>query len=440
MRIACSRCQTNYEVPDERLARGAIKVRCSQCGNMFLVRKRATPEPERPAPQPPPLSAEDFEATAEPPLPPSEAAAEEPEPPSEKPETAFEDFDFAAFQDREAAEKPEESPEPADTPAEEPETKFEDFDFASFQNRPVEEEQPPPEVPEPTETRSEGEEGTIPALDAGGVEDDIMSGLGELDLGEFEDLDEGLDLRGDAIEPDLPEDREPMERVTEEELVAPRRSRDASVQGIAESMPRLDIQRGPRLGEGVSPSPILARDRRRSPLFWVVLVAAFGTAIFTGYNIYEHPDKALTFLNPANLRVLWQKRQMEAKFGKEALKGYYLDLSGASRAFVVRGEVANRSPEPQSLIQVRVELFGPDGASLASKEAYCGNVVTDREITSLSEQTVEERLQNQVGQGLSNVDIAPGAKVPFTVVFARPPENVEKYNVTVAASKAGSGS
>ena len=32
MRIACSRCQTNYEVPAEKLKRGAVKVDLSGKG------------------------------------------------------------------------------------------------------------------------------------------------------------------------------------------------------------------------------------------------------------------------------------------------------------------------------------------------------------------------------------------------------------------------
>ena len=59
MRVACNRCQTKFDVPDERLSGGAVKVRCTECGNTFVVRRRsrsgdAEGEPLAPAPEVPP--------------------------------------------------------------------------------------------------------------------------------------------------------------------------------------------------------------------------------------------------------------------------------------------------------------------------------------------------------------------------------------------------
>ncbi|MBI5441162.1 MAG: hypothetical protein HY900_08120, partial [Deltaproteobacteria bacterium] len=64
---------------------------------------------------------------------------------------------------------------------------------------------------------------------------------------------------------------------------------------------------------------------------------------------------------------------------------------------------------------------------------YCGNVLNDRELATLPRETIEARLQNQVGEALSNVDIAPGNKVPFMLIFTPPPESVDKFDVSVSA-------
>ena len=347
MRVTCSRCQTRYEVPDEKLSRGAVRIRCSRCGHLFVAKRRSAAAP--PPPEPP--------------------GAPEP------PEAQFNDFDFEA---------------PSEPARAEPE--------------------PEPEIPDLDE---------IPAL-------------GELDLTDFEGLpDEAEPPPRTGPEPD----EEPLEAVREEDLVPPTGA-GVQVQGIAEDMPRLDLQRGPRRSETASKSPLVPKDRRRSPLFWVVLVAALGTAAFTGYNLYRHPE-AFTFLSPQKIRDLWRRHQVEARLAVENLEGFYRDLPGGRRVFVIRGEVLNRSDIPQSLIRVKGNLFDARGRTVASREVFCGNVLGDRELATLSAEAIDARLQNEVGNALQNMDIGPGGRVPFMVVFLPAPEGVTTYNVEVTEAREG---
>jgi len=378
MRVSCNRCQTQYDVPDEKLARGAVKVRCSQCGHTFGVRMRsARTTPVEPLPAEP-----DFPSFGE----------DIPAPPSPEPEEA-------AL----------------------PEARFEDFDFPSSQPE-------PPRVPPEPES--------FGALE--GLSDDDMAALGELDLGSFDDLDKDLDLRGEPLDEALREP-EPVERVKEEDLLSPRSRGEAPIQGLTEEMPRLDIPRGPRRQEMPGkPSPIVARDRRRSPLHWVVVVAALGTLGYTGYNLYLHPE-AFTFLNPAKIRTLWQNRQIEARFNVEGLSGDYQSLSAGRRAFVIRGDLINRSTTAQSLLRVEGTLYGKDGTTLATREVFCGNILSDTELSSLSNENIEARLQNEVGQAMSNMEVPPGGRVGFMVVFPSPPTGVEKFSARPVGARAGAG-
>jgi predicted Zn finger-like uncharacterized protein len=409
MRIACSRCETKYDLPEAKLDRGAVKIRCTRCGHVFVVKKKT----EAPAPGPPP-----------------EASAR------------FEDFDFGLFEttargaEEEAPRGAEVLPdsraepraEPVSGPRAEPPPKFEDFDFSAFDGS----EQP----------KGAAAEQAAPAAGPGSslFDEDELPPLGELDLGEFEETG-GFGLDGEA------QDREPprspardTERVRREDLVStPVSYKEVPVQGLAEDMPRLDLQKGPRRGDSAGkPSRLLARDQRRSPLFWAVTAVALGTGAFTGYNLYRHPE-ALTFLDPSRVRELWRARETEARFATEDVKGYALTLAGGRRAFIIRGKVVNHSGAPQGLIRVRGNLFAGDGSKLASSEVYCGNVLGERELATLPRAAVEARLQNQVGEALSNVDIAPGGKVPFMVIFLPSPASVEKFNVQVTASRTGSG-
>ncbi len=412
MQVSCPKCRARYEVPDEKLSRGAVKIRCSRCAHLFAVRRR----PEAP-PEPPEARFEDFA---------SEGAAAAPgggEPagetgPAEEPQIPGAD-DLPPLGELDLAEDAGEPAAPS-APQTEPEVpplddlpSLEDLDLGDFAAESAGEQAGEAARPE----------AEIPAAD------DLPS-LGELDLADFE-----ADVGGpeaDAAEPE-PE----LERVREDDLVPPRRQAGVQVQGLADDMPRLDLQRGPRSRpEGAGRSPLVARDRRRSPLFWVVVLAVAGAVGFTGYNVYRHPE-AFTFLSPSKIRALWHRRAVGARLAVQNVEGYYRDLAGGRRVFVIRGEVWNRSQAAQSLVRVRGNLFDDRGRTLASREVYCGNVLTERDLATLSPADLEARLQNEVGEGLSNMDIRPGGRVPFMVVFLPAPEGAVKFNAEVVEAREG---
>lgn len=376
MRIPCPRCKSQYDVPDERLARGAVKIRCAACQHAFAVRARPADSPQTPS-GPAPLR-----------------------------------------EGRAAGEMPSTPP---------PEARFEDVDLDLAAERLLR----VTEQPGPQGGSDEGSWG------AGEGPSDTLESLGDLDLGDLGALDRDFDLRGEPLAPgSIPQ--EPAERVREDELLSPRTRTTPSLEG-AVAPRRVDLQPGSgHTKQRARPSPLAAKDRGRSPLFWAVAAAALATLAYTGYNLQRHPD-AFTFLSPAKVRSLWQSRQIEAVLGVEGLTGYYRDLQGDRRAFVIRGEVINRSSGNQSLIRVQGSLFGKDGRQLAVQEVFCGNVVSDAELDTLSPSDVEARLQNEVGDAMQNLEVAPGGRVPFTVVFLPPPAGVDSFSVRPVGARAEPG-
>ncbi len=41
MDVRCEKCQTEYELDEARLKPSGVTVKCTQCGHMFKIRKRA---------------------------------------------------------------------------------------------------------------------------------------------------------------------------------------------------------------------------------------------------------------------------------------------------------------------------------------------------------------------------------------------------------------
>src|SRR5690349_19608637 len=42
MDVRCEKCQTEYELDESRLKPGGVTVKCTNCGHMFKIRRRAT--------------------------------------------------------------------------------------------------------------------------------------------------------------------------------------------------------------------------------------------------------------------------------------------------------------------------------------------------------------------------------------------------------------
>jgi len=61
-------------------------------------------------------------------------------------------------------------------------------------------------------------------------------------------------------------------------------------------------------------------------------------------------------------------------------------------------------------------------------------MLTDAELTTLDLERINERLNNRMGDGNLNADIAPGEEIPFTVVFSNLPENMYEFTVEVVQS------
>src|SRR5687767_7231921 len=62
MDVRCEKCQTEYELDEARLKPGGVTVKCTNCGHMFKIRKRAitnvgAPPPAEPRSRPGPSKA-----------------------------------------------------------------------------------------------------------------------------------------------------------------------------------------------------------------------------------------------------------------------------------------------------------------------------------------------------------------------------------------------
>jgi predicted Zn finger-like uncharacterized protein len=120
-----------------------------------------------------------------------------------------------------------------------------------------------------------------------------------------------------------------------------------------------------------------------------------------------------------------------------ATQAYFLENKHAGQLFVVEGEVVNEGHKAVSFILLEGKLYTTDSNVSQSQKAFCGNVTTREELTSLSITEIQNRMMNREGKNMVNVHVPPQGKVPFTLVFHNLPELdlLSDYSVEVISSQ-----
>jgi len=103
---------------------------------------------------------------------------------------------------------------------------------------------------------------------------------------------------------------------------------------------------------------------------------------------------------------------------------------------VVEGNAVNRAEYPVSRISIKGDILDAYSVVLGEHTSYAGNILTDEELTNLSEEEILLKLSRPEGFNNSNDKIMPNEQIPFMIVFSNEPAGVIKATVmTVGAER-----
>jgi predicted Zn finger-like uncharacterized protein len=162
--------------------------------------------------------------------------------------------------------------------------------------------------------------------------------------------------------------------------------------------------------------------------------------VLAGVFFLSFPEagKEALRLGSAYLPGLEQKKHppLEETLRIEALKQRYMTNLFAGPVRVVEGETFNASGRPVARLQLKIAMTDAQDKLLAEKSAFAGNVLTDEELLTLTEEEMNARMANPEGGAAANLRIIPGGRIPFMVVMIKEPPGVEKVFVTVSGGEA----
>ena len=117
------------------------------------------------------------------------------------------------------------------------------------------------------------------------------------------------------------------------------------------------------------------------------------------------------------------------KYDLRNVIGYYESGNASPRILVIKGQVANLSKVEKNGIRVSATLLDNTDVVLAQQAVYAGNMLSGETIRKGDRDTMSKALGNRFGEGLTNMNVAPGKAIPFMVLFFDAPANMDSYKL-----------
>ena len=179
------------------------------------------------------------------------------------------------------------------------------------------------------------------------------------------------------------------------------------------------IEKGLPFGKTRSPRPLY---------FWLAIILAVLTVLIAAFLLGK---KNNNFASRISAILPFKKVEM-SKLQFSDLNSYRLDRDkGKGPVFVVEGKVTNHYEKTCHRIQVKGILFDERDKIIMEEQVYCGNILSKKEIKSLSKENMARKLKNIGGSTAANRDIASGDSIPFMLIFFTPPKSEFEFSLEV---------
>jgi hypothetical protein len=104
------------------------------------------------------------------------------------------------------------------------------------------------------------------------------------------------------------------------------------------------------------------------------------------------------------------------------------------KLFVITGRVKNGYSDARSFIKINGRLYKKGKILAQTETVFCGNILSDIELSNMELEAIKKRLSNRFGDNKSNMQIKPGGEIPFMLIFSNLPEDLEEFSIEVGGS------
>jgi hypothetical protein len=247
---------------------------------------------------------------------------------------------------------------------------------------------------------------------------------------------EAIDKKADITEKDI-ENKEVQAATQAEATVTPDTEREILKETKVATEPTDHaIAAGKTAGSGRFET--LPRQRTGKWLM-VPLIIVLLLALLFGINAM---GVKIPFLSNLNIPFLSGSGQMANNPGSARIKtvdidGKFITNKKSGRLFVITGEVLNQYDNTRGFIQIKGNIYAGGGKLVETKSVHCGNFLSDTDLAAKPFADIQRYLTDKLGAGgAGTLKVGPRKTLPFMIVFAGLPADIEEFSVEVIGSAA----
>ncbi|MCD6525665.1 MAG: DUF3426 domain-containing protein, partial [Desulfuromonas sp.] len=189
--------------------------------------------------------------------------------------------------------------------------------------------------------------------------------------------------------------------------------------------------------EREQPAPTKVKKRKTSKLLVLLLLMILAIVGVYGYFYMTLGTTDInTMIQEIERQLVPTSQQPKGALHITTTESFYVDNTQSGQLFVVQGLARNDFSQPRAELSVTATLYKKKGQPLVKKTIYCGNTITREDLESLEIGALAEKMSNPFGAALSNVNVAPGQSLPFTIVFNNISDELNEFSVEPGTSKA----
>ena len=175
------------------------------------------------------------------------------------------------------------------------------------------------------------------------------------------------------------------------------------------------------------------KKRISTPVLIVLIIALLTGGAYGTYVVLKSMNIKIPFISDL-VEPAVQDEAGNLKIIAFDITDKFIDNSKVGKLFIISGKVKNEYSGARSFIRVTGKLYAKGKILSKSVTIYCGNVLSDQDLSTMDINSINKKLASRLGDNKSNVNVKPGKLLPFIIVFPNIPDTIEEYTVEVAGS------
>ncbi len=176
-----------------------------------------------------------------------------------------------------------------------------------------------------------------------------------------------------------------------------------------------------------------AKKRISKPIFALLIIALLAGGLYGTYVLLDYMNIEIPFVSDY-LKPKVSDPAGNLKIETLDIKSKFVTNAKTGKLFVITGRIKNGYSSSRRSVKAKGKLYKKGKILVKTETVFCGNVLSDMELSKMEFSAIKKRLSNSLGDKKSNMAIKPGKELPFMIVFSELPDNLEEFAVEVVES------